>query len=338
MSFPKQINLGPSGLKISPVVVGCMSFGTKKWLPWVVEDEKQIFEVLKYCYDKGLRTFDTADFYGNGLTERILGEFLRKYKIKRETVVILSKIYFPVDESIELPFSSIFDVDAETALALTNQRGLSRKHIIDGVGKSVERLGTYVDVLQIHRFDHETPMEETMRALNDVVELGYCRYIGASSMLATEFVELQFIADKYHWFKFINTQSCYNLLYREDERELIPFVEKHSLGFLAWSPNARGLLTRPVGTETTRFLADPRFRKTDPIDAEIVNRVQKIAAKRGVSMATVSTAWVLSKGCNPIVGMSSVGRVDDALEAITFKLSGEETIYLEEPYKPKRYE
>lgn len=338
MSFPKQVNLGPSGLKISPVVVGCMSFGTKNWLPWVVEDKEEIFKTLKYCYDVGLRTFDTADFYGNGLTERILGEFLRKYQIKRETVVILSKIYFPVDESFELPFSSIFHTDPGTALSLTNQRGLSRKHIIDGVGKSVERLGTYIDVLQIHRFDHETPMEETMRALNDVVEMGHCRYIGASSMLATEFVELQFIAQKHSWFQFINTQSCYNLLYREDERELIPFVKRHKLGFLAWSPNARGLLTRPVGFETTRFLADPRFRKQDPVDEEIINRVQQIAEKRRVSMATVSTAWVLSKGCNPIVGMSSIDRVDDALKAITFQLSEKETSFLEEPYKPKRYE
>lgn len=337
MALPKQVNLGPSGLKISPVIVGCMSYGSKKWTPWVIEDKEEIFKILKHCYDNGLRTFDTADVYSNGLSERLLGEFLKRYEINRETVVILSKVRFPVDESLELPLSTIYGTDEATALALANQGGLSRKHIMDGVAKSVERLGTYIDVLQIHRFDHETPMEETMKALNDVVEKGYTRYIGASSMLATEFAELQFVAEKHNWFKFISSQSCYNLLYREDERELIPFAKRHAVGLIPWSPNARGLLTRPLGLTTARYEADPRLHNVAPDEQEIIRRVEEVAKKRGTTMAVVSTAWVLSKGCYPIVGLSSIARVDEALKAIGFELTEEESKYLEEPYKPKPY-
>ena len=314
-----------------------MSYGSKKWTPWVIEDKEEIFKILKHCYDNGLRTFDTADVYSNGLSERLLGEFLKRYEINRETVVILSKVRFPVDESLELPLSTIYGTDEATALALANQGGLSRKHIMDGVAKSVERLGTYIDVLQIHRFDHETPMEETMKALNDVVEKGYTRYIGASSMLATEFAELQFVAEKHNWFKFISSQSCYNLLYREDERELIPFAKRHAVGLIPWSPNARGLLTRPLGLTTARYEADPRLHNVAPDEQEIIRRVEEVAKKRGTTMAVVSTAWVLSKGCYPIVGLSSIARVDEALKAIGFELTEEESTYLEEPYKPKPY-
>lgn len=337
MALPKQVNLGPSGLKISPIIVGCMSYGSKKWTPWVIEDKEEIFKILKHCYDNGLRTFDTADVYSNGLSERLLGEFLKRYKINRETVVILSKIRFPVDESLELSLSTIYGTDEATTLTLANQGGLSRKHIMDGVAKSVERLGTYIDVLQIHRFDHETPMEETMKALNDVVEKGYTRYIGASSMLATEFAELQFVAEKHSWFKFISSQSCYNLLYREDERELIPFAKRHSIGLIPWSPNSRGLLTRPLGSTTARYEADSRLHNIAPDEQEIIRRVEEVAKKRDTTMAIVSTAWVLSKGCYPIVGLSSTERVDEALKAIDFELTEEESKYLEEPYKPKPY-
>lgn len=198
----------------------------------MIENKEGIFKILKHCYDNGLRTLDTADAYSNGLSERLLGEFLKRYKTNRETVVILSKARFPVEESLELSLSTICGTDETTALTLTSQGGLSRKHIMDGVAKSAERLGIYIDVLQIHRFDHETPMEETMKTLNDVVEKGYTRYNGASSMLATEFADLQFAAEKHTWFKFISSQSCCNLLYREDERELIPFAKKHSIDLI----------------------------------------------------------------------------------------------------------
>ena len=300
-----------------------------------MEDKEEVFKILKHCYDNGLRTFDTADAYSNGRSERLLGEFLRHYKINRETVVILSKIHFPVDESLELSLGALYNPDEATALTLSNQKGLSRKHIIDGVAKSVERLGTYIDVLQIHRLDHETPMEEIMKALNDVVEKGQTRYIGASSMLATEFAELQFVAEKHNWFKFISSQSCYNLLYREDERELIPFAKRHNIGLTPWSPNAMGLLTRPLGSKTARYEANSYLHDTPPEDQEIIRRVEEVAKKRDTTMAIVSIAWVLSKGCNPIVGLSSTGRVDEALKAIEFKLTEEESKYLEEPYRPK---
>lgn len=338
MGLAKQVRLGDSGLKISPIVVGCMSYGSKKWADWVIEDKAQIFKILKHCYDNGLRTFDTADFYSNGLSERIIKEFLDHYSIKRETVVIMTKIFLPIDETLDLRHK--FTLGEAEELELTNQRGLSRKHIIAGVKNSVERLGTYIDLLQIHRLDHDTPMKEIMRALNDVVEAGDVRYIGASSMLATEFAELQFIADKYGWFQFISSQSYYNLLNREDERELIPFAKRHNIGLLPWSPNARGVLTRPLDKTTDRQKSDPTFKslKLDALEddqTEIVNRVEKISKEKNVSMAMISIAWVLHKGCHPIVGLNSTSRVDEAIAALQLTLTEEDVKYLEEPYKPK---
>ncbi|KAL3234830.1 hypothetical protein RNJ44_02618 [Nakaseomyces bracarensis] len=335
----KQVRFGGSGLKISPILIGCMSYGSKKWANWVMEDKKEIFSILKHAYDRGLRTYDTADFYSNGLSEKLLKEFMETYNIRRETVVIMTKVFFGVDETLELHHEN--KLSSEEDLDLSNQRGLSRKHIIDGVKKCTERLGTYIDVLQIHRLDRETPMKEIMRALNDVVEMGYTRYIGASSMLATEFAELQFIADKYNWFQFISSQSYYNLMNREDERELIPFAKRHNIALIPWSPNARGILTRPLEQTTDRIKSDPTFKSLEldnltSEDKEIVSRVEKVAKKNNVSMAIISTAWVLSKGCNPIVGLNSIKRVDEAVEAINFKLSQEDINYLEEPYRPKK--
>ena len=336
MSLVKQVRYGNTGLKISPIIVGCMSYGSKSWSPWVLDDKEQVFEILKYCYDRGLRTFDTADVYSNGKSERLLGEFLKHYNINRETVVILSKVRFGVDESLELPLSALYTTDEQTALTLANQGGLSRKHILDGVAKSVERLGTYIDVLQIHRADPDTPMEETMKALNDVIERGDVRYIGASTMKATEFVEMQYIAEKHNWFKFVSWQSCYNLLYREDEREVIPFAKKHNIALIPWSPNARGLLTRPWGGEkTARFIADKRLQDIPDNDKEIIRRVEKVAKEKGVSMAQVSSAWVLSKGCYPIVGLSSIERAREVIDALHVKLTEKDIAYLEEVYDPR---
>ncbi|CCF58985.1 hypothetical protein KAFR_0F03890 [Kazachstania africana CBS 2517] len=317
-----------------------MSYGKKKWSEWVEEDKEKVFNTLKYCYDKGLRTFDTADYYSNGYSEILLGEFLKKYKIKRETVVILTKIFFPVDETLDLHLGE--EPIGVDQLDVVNQRGLSRKHIVDGVKRSVERLGTYIDVLQIHRFDQDTPIKERMKALNDVVEKGHVRYIGASSMLATEFAEMQFVAEKYEWFQFVNSQSLYNLIYREDERELIPFCKRHNIALTPWSPNHQGLLTRPIGSTTERSENDPFVKctltkKLEKSDIEIINRVEELAKKKKCSMAVISTAWVISKGCVPIVGMSKTSRVDDAIKALKVKFTDEELKYLEEPYKPKEY-
>lgn len=166
-SLVKQVPFGNTGIKISPIIVGCMSFGDPKWQPWILEDEEKVFEILKYAYDHGLRTFDTADVYSNGKSERLLGKFLKKYNIKRETVVIMTKIFSPVDEDMNVNFETMGKgLDTPEGIQLANQRGLSRKHIIAGVKNSVERLGTYINVLQIHRLDHDTPMKEIMRTLN----------------------------------------------------------------------------------------------------------------------------------------------------------------------------
>lgn len=335
MSLVKQVPFGQTGIKVSPIIVGCMSYGSKEWLLWCIEDEDKVFEILKFCYDNGLRTFDTANCYSNGRSERLLGKFLKKYNIKRETVVILTKVFFPVDEDLGV-FSHVDTMNGtEVGVQLANQRGLSRKSIFASAKASMERLGTYIDVLQVHRLDHDTPFKEIMRSLNDVVEAGYTRYIGVSTMLATEFVELQMIADKYEWFQFVNLQTQYNLLYREDERELIPFAKRHGLAMTPWSPNARGLLTRPANETTQRAAVNGRVFPINDVNREIINRVEEVAKKHNVSMATVSTSWVLDKGYYPIVGMSSIERVKEAIEATTFHLNEEETKYLEEPYKPR---
>ncbi|AQZ11106.1 hypothetical protein BZL39_C00250 [Zygosaccharomyces parabailii] len=338
MNLVKQVKFGATGIKISPIIVGCMSYGSKSWSPWVLEDEEKVFEILKHCYDVGIRTFDTADVYSNGVSERLLGKFLQRYNIKRETVVILSKINFPVDESLMLSSNDVCNPSEAIVLELANQRGLSRKHILSGAAQSVERLGTYIDVLQIHRFDPDTPIEETMRALNDVVGSGLARYIGASTMLATEFVEMQHLAETHGWFKFISWQTQYNLLYREDEREVIPYSKKHGIALIPWSPNRGGFLTRPLGQQTERSKDATFVRKVSEADKEIIGRVEELSKRKGVSMAAISTAWVLSKGCNPIVGMSSIDRVNDAITALSVELTEEDLEYLEEVYVPKHLE
>ncbi|SMN21619.1 similar to Saccharomyces cerevisiae YPL088W Putative aryl alcohol dehydrogenase [Maudiozyma saulgeensis] len=340
-TLAKQQKFGNTGIKISPIVVGCMSYGSKQYSSWMEEDKEKVFKVLKYCYDHGLRTFDTADVYSNGASERLLGEFLKAYNIKRETVIIMTKIFFPVDETLDPNFRRNLE-DKLTVLEITNQQGLSRKHIMAGVKNSVERLGTYIDILQIHRFDPNTPIKETMKALNDVIEIGDVRYIGASSMRPTQFVEMQAIAEKYDYHQFVNVQSCYNLLYREDERDLNLYCQEHNVALTPWSPNSQGILTRPIGTQTERFSKDAivnawGLNKLPPADTEIVNRVEKLAKEKNISMATLSTAWVSTKGCFPIVGMSKIERVDDALAALEVTFTEEELKYLEEPYVPKSF-
>ncbi|KAI5953549.1 LPG20 [Candida jiufengensis] len=338
-------NLGDSGLKVSPLIVGCMGFGSSQWADWVNEDEEECMKILKKCYDNELRTFDTADVYSNGKSEIILGKFLKKYNIPRDKVVILSKCFFPVNEN-DPGFMPMKPNDYSPA-DLYNSKGLSRKHIIEAAQNSVKRLGTYVDVLQIHRLDSTTPKKEIMKALNDVVEQGLTRYIGASSMKATEFAQLQFIAEQNGWFKFISMQNYYNLLYREEEREMIPFCQTNDFGKVAiipWSPLATGVLARPanVKSESKRGDDDGGILKMLGLDnlkdneKEILNRVEELAKKHDVSMAVIAIAWALKKGCNPIVGVSSVKRVDDNVRAANLKLTDEEAKYLEEPYQPKR--
>ena len=223
-----------------------MSYDEKVWLDWVIEDEKEVFKILKKCYDVGLRSFDTADIYSNGVSELVLGKFLKHYNIPRDKIVILTKCFFPITPGKSFGFVE------EAGYEFDNSRGLSRKHILDAVQGSVERLGTYIDVLQTHRLDNSTPKTEIMGALNDVDVLGSARYVGASKMKTFEFSELQHIADKNGWFKFSSMHNYYNLLHREEEREMIPFCNSSifgRVGVMPFSPNARGVLAKPLGDE-----------------------------------------------------------------------------------------
>ncbi|CCH61553.1 hypothetical protein TBLA_0E05040 [Henningerozyma blattae CBS 6284] len=339
MSIVQQVPFGKTGLKVSPIIIGCMSYGTKNFFDWVLDDKEEIFGILKHAYDRGLRTYDTADVYSNGMSETILGEFLRTYNIPRETVVIMTKVFFPVDDKMDI--SSNRTKTEEENLQLINQQHLSRKHILNAVKNSVKRLGTYIDVYQIHRCDHETPFEETMRALNDVVEQGDVRYLGASSMLAVEFAEMQFIAEKHGWHKFVNMQSCYNLVYREDEREMIPFCKRHGIALTPWSPIQKGLLARPLGSHTHRESTDGvliarKLNQFTESEKEIINRVEKLAIKKNLKMVDISLGWVIQKGTLPILGMSSIERVDEAIKTLTTKLTEDDMYYLEEPYCPRK--
>ncbi|KAL8838522.1 MAG: hypothetical protein Q9170_002102 [Blastenia crenularia] len=331
--------LGKSGLKISKVILGAMSYGSKDWQEWVLEEEESL-PLLEHAYKVGLNTWDTADVYSHGRSEEIVGKALQKYDIPRNKVVILSKCYFGVVPDGSQP--TIAAVSSNDGKEMVNQVGLSRKHIFDAVDASVQRLGTYIDVLQIHRLDRDTPREEIMKALNDVVESGKVRYIGASSMAAWEFQTLQNIADKHGWHKFISMQNFHNLIYREEEREMIPYCADTGVGCIPWSPIARGVLARPWGDRSTLRESSDKFlhnliraRETE-VDKEIVDRLEKVAKKKGVKMAQVATAWVLKRDMvNPIIGLGSKERIDEAVAAVKIKLTDEEAKYLEEPYLPK---
>lgn len=225
--------------------------------------------------------------------------------------------------------------------AMVNQVGLSRKHIFDAVEASVKRLGTYIDVLQIHRLDRSTPKKEIMKALNDVIEKGWVRYIGASSMWTWEFQELQWIAKTNGWHEFISMQNWHNLLYREEEREMIPYCKATGVGLIPWSPVARGVLCRPWGERSTlrektdNFLSSMiRARETE-VDKAIVDRVEEVAKKHGVSMTAIATSWSIKQGCCPIIGLNSKERIEEACRNAEFQLSDEDAKYLEEPYLPK---
>ncbi|WFD45261.1 hypothetical protein MPSI1_003943 [Malassezia psittaci] len=332
----EYVNLGDSGLKVSRIIMGCMTFGSRKWMPWLLEEEEAL-PIIEYAYNAGINTWDTADVYSNGKSEEIIGKALKKYNIPRSRVVIMTKLFAPVNDEGEEAITQ-----AENDGPLVNQMGLSRKHIMDAVAASVKRLGTYIDVLQIHRLDRETPKEEIMHALNDVIESGDVRYIGASSMAAWEFQQLQNIAEKHGWFKFISMQNLYNLLYREEEREMIPYCQATGVGLVPWFAVAAGILTRSWDDKSTdRAKTDPFLKMilsedTAETDSEIVGRVGDLSKKKGVPMAQIALAWSLShKGVNPILGLSKPERIDEAVAALKVKLTEEEIKYLEEPYKPK---
>lgn len=275
--------------------------------------------------------------YSNGKSEEILGKAIKTFNIPRSKVVIMTKIFNPVMDDDSRP-AGINDG------ALVNQMGLSRKHIFAAVVASLARLGTdYIDVLQIHRLDRETTPEEIMRALHEVVQSGKVRYIGASSMYTWEFARLQYTAQLRGWTEFVSMQPFHNLLYREEEREMLPFCRETGVGVIPWSPLARGMLARPRagknGTSSERAQFDKRTEQWfADANLEIVDAVEKVAKDRNVSMAVVATAWVLRQGCWPILGLNTEKRIEESLQALSFKLTDEEARFLERGYRPRKIE
>jgi aryl-alcohol dehydrogenase-like predicted oxidoreductase len=327
--------LGKAGIKTSKIILGCMTFGDPLWegSPWVMSEEESL-PLLKKAYDLGINTWDTANTYSNGESERIVGAALRKYDIPRSRVVIMTKLFYPVMDDHSRPQPAI------NTGPLVNQMGLSRKHIFEAVDASLKRLGTdYIDVLQLHRLDDDTSPEEIMGALHDLVKMGKVLYLGGSSMPCWKFARLQYTAKMNNWATFSSMQGFYNLLYREEEREMNPFCQAEGIGLIPWSPLARGLLAKPLNTVTARSEQDTKAKKWfqgGQQDAEIIQRVEKVAKEKGVSMASVATAWCLHRGACPIVGLNSLERIEKATEALGVELSNSDMQYLEEPYAPLR--
>ncbi|KAJ5088625.1 hypothetical protein N7456_012241 [Penicillium angulare] len=326
--------LGNSGLKVSRIILGCMTYGNPDWegSPWVLDEEKSL-PLLKRAFELGINTFDTANTYSNGQSEVILGKALKKYSIPRSRVVIMTKVYYPVleDEPNSRPSPAINDGP------LVNQMGLSRKHIFDAVEGSLRRLDTdYIDVLQLHRLDSETPPEEIMRALHDLVEIGKVRYLGASSMHCWEFARLQYTAKMNRWNTFVSMQGLYNLLYREEEREMNPFCEAEGVGLVPWSPLARGLLARSWQEKSARQGQDQKTKKwfVGHQNETIVNQVEELARRKNCAMSSIAMAWLLQKGACPIVGLNSIERVEAVVEALDLELTRDEIELLEEGYQP----
>ncbi|KAK7931065.1 aryl-alcohol dehydrogenase [Apiospora marii] len=333
--------LGRSGLKVSKIILGAMSFGSKAWQEWVLEEDEAL-PLLHYAYSVGINTWDTSDLYSNGLSESLIGKAIATYQIPRESLVLLTKCRF----ATSLPHEPQLSVYAATQNdgRLVNRAGLSRKHILDAARASVDRLGgTYIDVFQIQRMDPDVPREEIMRALNDVVEMGWARYIGASSMPAWEFQALQNVAQKNGWHQFISMQNYYNLLYREEEREMLPYCRDSGVGCIPWSPNARGILARPwnaldkdASLRSQHDAALPRlYDQESQVEKAIVDTVEQIAKERDLPMAVVATAWCLHKGVNPIVGLNSKERIDEAVLAAKTVPTEEEIARLETAYMPR---
>ena len=301
-----------------------MSYGSKKWRDWVLEeDDSRPF--IRRALELGINFFDTADMYSLGASEEILGRALRDFS-SRDKVVIATKVYNPMNDD-------------------PNGRGLGRKHIMHAVDDSLRRLGTdYIDLYQIHRFDYDTTMEETMEALHDVVKSGKARYIGASSMWTWQFVKMQYLADRHGWTRFASMQNHYNLIYREEEREMIPYCREEGIGLIPWSPFARGFLAGNRGAdrsgETTRSRSDDYAHKMyyGPADFAVVDEVTEIAKRRGVSNAHIALAWMLSRPgiTAPIVGATKMHHLDDAVASVSLKLDTNEIEGLNSAYVPHR--
>ncbi|HEV7157395.1 MAG TPA: aldo/keto reductase [Caulobacteraceae bacterium] len=317
------VRLGATGLKVSRLCLGCMTYGSSKWRPWVL-DEAAALPFFKSAIEAGINFFDTADVYSQGESERVTGKALKEYA-KRHEIVIATKV------------NGAMGADA-------NNRGLSRKHIFDAIDRSLSRLGVdYVDLYQIHRFDPHTPIEETLEALNDVVRAGKARYIGASSMYAWQFMNMLATSRANGWTAFVSMQPQLNLVYREEEREMLPLCAQMGIGVIPWSPLARGFLaggrTAPGEGDTERARTDefsPRLYYREP-DYAVVDAVGAVAKARGVSNIQVALAWVLRHPVvtAPIIGASKAHHLADAVAALAIKLTDDEAKALEKPYKPK---
>jgi aryl-alcohol dehydrogenase-like predicted oxidoreductase len=317
----EYVRLGSTGLKVSRLCLGCMTYGSKKWREWVLEEEESR-PFFRRAIELGINFFDTADMYSDGVSEEITGRALKEFA-PRDRVVIATKLFNPMGDD-------------------PNQRGLSRKHIHHSIDESLRRLGTdYIDLYQIHRFDYETPIEETMRALDDVVRAGKALYIGASSMYAYQFAKMLHVSDSNGLARFVSMQNHYNLVYREEEREMLPLCREEGIGVIPWSPLARGFLVgnrRPENYgETLRAKTDDYAQKLyyQPSDFEVVKRVTEIAQRRNTPNAQVALAWVLQQPgiTSPIIGASKMRHLEDAVAALNVKLEDAELKSLSEPYQ-----
>jgi aryl-alcohol dehydrogenase (NADP+) len=315
--------LGSTGLKVSRLCLGAMSYGSKNWRPWVLEeDESRPF--IRRALELGINFFDTADVYSLGRSEEVLGRALKDFSPGRDQVVIATKLFAPMGND-------------------PNQRGLSRKHIMHSIDASLKRLGSdYVDLYQIHRFDDETPIEETLQALDDVIRAGKALYLGASSMFAWQFAKMLYVADRHGLTRFATMQNHYNLIYREEEREMIPLCREEKIGLIPWSPLARGFL---AGSHRKKDFGDTVRAKTDEYqhkfyyqdsDFAVVDRVREVARKHGVSNMQIALAWVLHQpGISaPIIGATQLSHLEEAVEAIRIRLDESDIEGLEEPYQP----
>jgi aryl-alcohol dehydrogenase (NADP+) len=321
----EYVNLGKAGVKVSRLCLGAMTYGSKRWREWVLEEEESR-PFIRRALELGINFFDTADMYSVGVSEEILGRALKDFGPSRDRVVIATKVFNPMGDD-------------------PNQRGLSRKHIRHAIDDSLRRLGTdYVDLYQIHRLDYETPMEEILEALDDVVKEGKALYVGASSMFAWQFAKMLYMADEMGLSRFVTMQNHYNLIYREEEREMLPLCRQEGIGVIPWSPLARGFL---AGNRRKEDFGETVRSKTDeyahgmyyqPSDFAVADRVGEIARARGVPNAQVALAWILAQPgvTAPIVGASKMQHLEDAVAALSLKLDEWELKALAEPYQPHK--
>ena len=318
------VRLGSTGLKVSRLCLGTMTYGTPRWRPWVL-DEAESRPFLKRALECGITFFDTADMYSRGVSEEVLGRALTEWA-RRDQVVIATKAFYPVEEG-------------------TNAGGLSRKHLMHAIDGSLRRLGTdYVDLYQIHRFDYDTSIAETLEALHDIVKAGKARYIGASSMYAWQFAKMLATAEARGWTRFVAMQNHYNLIYREEEREMLPLCRAEGIAVIPWSPLARGFLAgnrrKSDRGETKRAKTDDYAAQLYYADADFViaERAADLAARRGVKPTQIALAWLLSKPdvTAPIIGASKLSHLDEAIASLDVRLEPDEIAFLEEKYEPHR--